>query len=62
MRNAHRALNDCHKGRTIGQKPTPGNSKTAGHTGMDVGGCSNLLTGSRLRDPLDGLASRAIPA
>ncbi len=62
MRNALRALNDCHKGRTIGQKPTSGNSKTAGRTRMDVCGCFNLLTGSRLRDLLGGLASRVIPA
>jgi hypothetical protein len=62
MRNAHRALNDCHEGRTIGQKPTSGNSKTAGRTGMDVGGRFNILTGSKLSGPLGGLASRAIPA
>jgi hypothetical protein len=62
MRNAHRALNDCHKGRTIGQKPTSGNSKTAGSTGIDAGGCFNRLTGNKLRDPIGGLASRAIPA
>jgi hypothetical protein len=43
MRNAHRALNDCHEGRTIGQKPASGNSKTAGCTGMDVYGCYNIL-------------------
>jgi hypothetical protein len=62
MRNAHRALNACHKGRTIGQKPTSGNSKTDGPTGTGVQGFTNLLARGDLRYALDGLASRAMPA
>jgi hypothetical protein len=60
MRNAHRALNTCHEVCTIGQKLTSGNSKTIGCAGKDVRGFSNLLTRSGLRDPLGGLASRAL--
>ena len=62
MRNAHRALNACLKGGTIGQKRTPGNSKTIGCAGKDVREFYNLFARSDFRDPLDGLASRAIPA
>ena len=62
MRNAHRALNACHKERTIDQKPTSSNSKTVGRIRTGARGHPKFLFQSDLRDSLGGLASRAIPA
>jgi hypothetical protein len=62
MGNAHRALNACHEERTIGQKPTSGNSKTAGAPVKGGGGSSNFLARSDLREPRGRLATRAGPA
>jgi hypothetical protein len=62
MRNAHHALNACHKGRTIDQKPTSSNSKTVERTRTGARGYPKLLFQSDLCDSFGGLASRAIPA
>ena len=62
MGNAHRALNACHKGRTIDQNHTPGNSKTMGARKGRGGGASNSLARSDLREPRAGLATRLGPA
>lgn len=62
MRNALRALNTCHKGWTISQKPTSGNSKTEGPVWMSGHELINDINHNYLHDSFDGLASRVLPA
>ncbi|MFA5057520.1 MAG: hypothetical protein WC485_05360 [Opitutaceae bacterium] len=62
MRNALRALNTCHKGQTIGQKPISGNSKTKDPVWMSGCGFINGMDYNDLHDSFDGLASRVFPA